>query len=110
MPSIQKVLGQAAPSTTNNTNLYTVPANTSAVSSTLSVTNTTTAIATARVFVRIGGDAAGQNNAIMYDVAIQPNSVIALTIGMTLAETDIVTVQTGTADALTFMLFGEEIY
>jgi hypothetical protein len=35
--------------------------------------------------------------------------VTTLTIGITLATTDVVTVQTGTANALTFQAFGSEI-
>jgi hypothetical protein len=109
MPTNYKVLGQAAPADTSNADLYTVPAATQAVISTLSVTNDTGTAATARIFIRVGGAAAALTNALVYDTSFAPNSTTALTFGITLAATDVVTVRTGTADALTFMAFGSEI-
>ena len=58
MATVYKVLGQSAPANTSNANAYTVPALTSAVLSTIVVTNTTATAATARIFVRIAGAAA----------------------------------------------------
>ena len=109
MPTIYKILGQSAPSTTSNANLYTVPAATSAVVSSLTITNTTTSAATCRVFARIAGAAASAANAIVYDVSIDPNTITALTLGITLATTDVLTVQSSVANALTFTVFGSEI-
>lgn len=109
MPTIYKILGQSGPANTSNANLYTVPASTSAIISTLAIANTTATAATARVFARIAGAAAATTNAILYDVSIPANSTAAFTLGMTLDTTDIITVQTGTANALTFTAFGSEI-
>jgi hypothetical protein len=109
MPTTYKVLGQSAPTTTSNTDLYTVGAGKSAVISTLTVTNDTATAATGRIFVRVGGAAAGLTNALVYDTTFAPNSVTGFTFGLTLAATDVVTVQTNTANALTFMAFGSEI-
>jgi hypothetical protein len=109
MPTVYKVLGQAAPANTSNANLYTVPASTSAIVSTLVIANTTATAATADVFVRIGGAAAATSNAILYDASVPANSTATFTLGMTLATTDIITIQTGTASALTFTAFGSEI-
>ena len=109
MPTVYKVLGQSAPANTSNANLYTVPASTSAIVSTLVIANTTATAATADVFVRIGGAAAATSNAILYDASIPANSTATFTLGMTLATTDIITIQTGTANALTFTAFGSEI-
>lgn len=109
MATTYKILGQAAPSSTANANLYTVPSATSAIVSTLTIVNTTTTAATARVFARIAGAAAATSNAIIYDATIQANSTASFTLGMTLATTDIITVQTGTSNALTFTAFGSEI-
>jgi hypothetical protein len=108
MATTFKVLGQSAPANTSNATLYTVGAGVSSVVSTLSITNTTGTAATARVFVRVGGAAAATSNALVYDASIGANSVTAITIGVTLAATDIISVQTGTANALTFQLFGQE--
>lgn len=109
MPTIYKVLGQSAPASTANADLYTVGAGKSAVMSTISITNVTGTAATARVFVRVAGATAAISNAIVYDASFAANSTTALTLGMTLAATDIVTIQSGTANALTFQAFGSEI-
>ena len=109
MTTAYKVLGQAAPTNTSNTTLYTVPSATSAVVSTISVTNTTTTSATGRIFIRVAGATAATSNALVYDTLFAANSVTAITVGVTLATTDVITVQTGTANALTFQAFGSEI-
>jgi hypothetical protein len=108
MATIYKVLGQAAPAGTTNTDLYTVGSGKSAVVSTLAIANVTGLAATARVFVRVAAASATIGNAIVYDVSIAANSTIALTLGITLAATDVITVQSGTSSALTFMAFGQE--
>lgn len=108
MATTYKVLGQAAPAGTTNSDLYTVGAGKSAVISTLAIANTTGTAASARVFVRVAGAAAATSNAIVYDANVAANSTIGLTLGITLAATDVLTVQTGTANALTFQAFGQE--
>ena len=65
--------------------------------------------ATTRVFARIAGAAAAAGNALLYDVSIPANSSASFTFGITLAATDVITVQTGTANALTFTAFGTEL-
>lgn len=109
MATTYKVLGQAAPADTANADLYTVPASTEAVVSTLLVSNTTATDATCRIFVRVGGAAAAAGNAVIYDGSVAANDFTAITLGITLAATDVITVQSGTADALTFQAFGSEI-
>lgn len=109
MATTYKVLGQAAPADTANADLYTVPASTEAVISTLLITNTTATDATCRIFVRVGGAAAAASNAVVYDGVVSANDFKAVTVGITLAATDVVTIQSGTADALTFQAFGSEI-
>lgn len=109
MPTVYKVLGQNFPTTTANANLYTVPASTSAIISTLTITNVTSSPATCRVFVRIAGAAAATSNAVIYDVSITGNSIATFTMGVTLATTDVVTVQSSVANTLTFQAFGTEI-
>ena len=108
MATTFKVLGQAAPANTSNADLYTVGAGKSAIVSTLSITNVTSTAANARVFVRVAAATAAAGNAIVYDTSIPANSTIGLTLGITLAATDVITVATGTANSLTFQAFGQE--
>jgi hypothetical protein len=109
MATVYKVLGQSAPANTSNADLYTVPAARETIVSTLAIANTTATDATARVFVRIAAAAAATSNAIVYDVSVPANGLYSFTFGMTLATTDVITVRSGTASALTFTLFGNEI-
>lgn len=109
MPINYKVLAQVHPSSSSETNLYTVPASTQAIVSTMTITNVTASPANARVYARIAGAATGHVNAILYDVPVAGNSVAAFTLGLTLAATDIVTVKTSGGATLTFQLFGSEI-
>lgn len=109
MATTYKILGQSAPTTTSNADLITVSASQSEIISTLVIANTTATDATCRVFARIAGAAAAASNAILYDVTIPGNGVQAFTLGITLAATDVLTVRSGTANALTFTAFGTEL-
>jgi hypothetical protein len=104
-----KILGQAHPAGTAETDVYTAPSLTQAVISTLSITNVTGSSANARVWVRIGGAATANVNAILFDVPVSANSVAAFTLGLTLDAADVVTVRSSTGNTLTFQLFGSEI-
>ena len=104
-----KVLGQAAPANTNETSLYAVGVGKQAVVSSLTISNVTDTDATATVWVKVDNATAADSNAILKDVNISANSVIALTLGVTLGELDVLAVKSGTASALTFMAFGQEI-
>ena len=103
-----KVLGQSNPSANTNTDLYTVPANTSAVCSTLVVCNQAATGATFRVAVRPSGAVIAAQHYLSYDVSLNANDSVTLTIGITLATTDIVTVRANSA-TVSFSLFGSEI-
>jgi hypothetical protein len=108
MATTYKVLGQSNPAATTATTLYTVPASTSTVVSTLVICNQAATAATYRISVRPAGGA--QTNAMYlgYDVAIAANDSTALTLGITLATTDVITVYASTA-TLSFTAFGSEI-
>lgn len=106
MAIIYKVLGQSAPSATTNTDLYTVPSATSAVCSTLVIANRGVST-TFRVAVRPAGAAIANQHYICYDSPINANDTIFLTLGVTLATTDVVTIYAGTTN-MSFSLFGSE--
>lgn len=103
-----KVLGQSNPSATTDTNLYTVPANTSTIGSTLQVCNQGSAAASYRIAVRPAGETLAAKHYITYDASVPGNDAISLTIGITLAATDVVTVYASTS-TVSFNLFGSEI-
>lgn len=105
--STYKVLGQVAPAATTATTLYTVPAGTSAIVSTLSVCNQGPAT-TIRVAVRPAGATLSSQHYVLYDVVLPANDSLFFTIGLTLAATDIVAVYSGTA-TVSFNLYGSEI-
>ena len=108
MPTIYKVLGQSAPSATTDTTLYTVPAATDAIVSTIVVANRDSASATFRIAVRPAGATLANQHYIAYDCSVGANDSTALTLGITLDATDVVTVRASTAN-LTFNAYGSEI-
>ena len=107
MASAFSVLGQLNPAATTLTTLYTCPANTQAVCSTLVVCNQGGA-GTFRIAVRAAGAAINAKHYLAYDTAIAANAVATFTIGITLEATDIVSVYASSA-TMSFSLFGQEI-
>ena len=108
MATTYKVLGQSAPSATTATTLYTVPAATSTVVSTIQVCNRANTSDTFRIAVRPAGASLASQHYLAYDVGLTGNDSISLTVGISLATTDVITVYAGTAN-LTFAAFGAEI-
>jgi hypothetical protein len=107
MATVYKVLGQSAPSGATDTALYTVPSATSAVVSTLSICNRGVST-TFRAAVRPAGATLADEHYIVYDNFVNAGDAVFLTLGITLAATDVVTVRAGTAD-MSFSLFGSEL-
>ena len=103
----KKVLGQVNPSATTATTLYTVPSGKTTVISTLVVANLSSTAATYRIAIRIAGSALSNEEYLAYDVALSGNDSTALTLGITLAATDVVTVYASTAN-VAFNAFGDE--
>lgn len=108
MPKVYKVLGQSNPAATTNTNVYTVPSSTSAVVSTITVANISAVAATYRIAVRPGGATLANQHYMAYDVSVPASDTITLTLGITLAATDIITVYASSAN-ICFSIFGSEI-
>jgi len=103
----KKVLGQVNPSATTATTLYTVPSAKSAVISTLTICNQAASAATFRVAVRPGGATLAAVHYVAYDVTVGAADTTALTLGITLATTDVVTVYASTS-TLSFHAYGDE--
>ena len=108
MADTLKVLGQSAPAATTLTDIYTVPAATSAVVSCINVCNRAAAPDTFRVSVAPAGAADANAQYLVRDMSIAANDTIPLVLGITLATTDKVRVYGGTAN-LSFSVFGTEI-
>jgi hypothetical protein len=109
MTTKYKVLGQALPNSNTFTSLYTVPAGNSAVISTLNVCNQSTSNVTFRIAVRPANETLAGKHYVAYDVAMPAQDAIALTMGMSLDATDVVTVFSFQGN-VSFNLFGTEIY
>lgn len=108
MPTTYKVLAQSAPSATTNTDIYTVPANTQTVVSTIVVANRAATAATYRIAIRLNGATLANQHYIAYDVAVGASDSTTITIGITLDPSEIITVYGSTAN-LSFNIFGAEI-
>lgn len=103
-----KVLGQSNPAANTPTTLYPVPLDMSAVISTINVCNQAGAATTFRLAVRPAGEALAAKHYLAYDVALPANDSIALTLGITLAAADVLTVYAGSA-SVSFSAFGSEM-
>ena len=108
MPTAYKVLGQSAPSATTATTLYTVPSATSAVVSSIVIANRDSNAATYRIAIRPGGASLANQHYIAYDVTVGASDSTVLTLGITLATTDVITVYASSAN-LSFSAYGSEI-
>jgi glucose-6-phosphate dehydrogenase assembly protein OpcA len=108
MPTTYKVLGQSAPAATTDTTLYTVPASTSAVISTLVIANRAATISSYRIAIRPNGATLVNQHYLAFDIAVGASDSTTLTLGITLGPNDIITVR-GSSANLTFSVFGSEI-
>ena len=108
MATTYKVLAQSAPSATTATDIYTVPSATTAVLSTIVVANRTATDATYRIAVRPAVATLANEHYIAYDVTVGASDSTTITLGVTMATTDVLTVYASTAD-LSFNVFGSEI-
>jgi len=108
MATTYSTLGQSNPAATTQTTLYTCPASTQTVVSSLVVCNQGGSSATYRLAIR--KDAAVLTSAmyIVYDATIAANTTIAYTLGITVDASDLITVYASTA-TMSFTAFGSEI-
>ena len=109
MATTYKVLAQAAPAATTETTLYTVPAATSAVVSTIAITNQAGTSGTYRIAVRPAADAStAAKHWIVYGATVGASDSIMLTLGVTLAAGDLIRVYASSA-SMSFSAFGSEL-
>jgi hypothetical protein len=107
MATTYKVLGQSNPAATTDTTLYTVPAATQTVVSTITVANLGTS-GTFRIAISPDGAAIANQHYIAYETSLNANDTITFTIGVTLDATDVITVRASNT-SFAFQAFGSEI-
>jgi hypothetical protein len=103
-----KVIAQSAPSATTNTDIYTVGAGKQAIISTITICNRAGTSSTYRIAIRPAGNTLANQHYLAYDTTIVGNDTISLTLGLSLAATDVITVYSSTTN-LTFNAYGAEI-
>jgi glucose-6-phosphate dehydrogenase assembly protein OpcA len=108
MATTYKVLGQIAPSAASATTAYTVPSATQAVVSTITACNQGVGSANVRIAVRPDGETIEAKHYVAYDVTVGAGQTAAFTIGVTADASDVITVQSSTAN-VSFNVFGTEI-
>ena len=108
MATTYKIIGQSAPSATTETDLYTVPAATQTIISTIVVANRSSSDATFRISIAPDGAATANSQFIAYDLSCGGNGINAFTFGLTMDATDKIRVYASSAN-LTFSAFGSEI-
>jgi hypothetical protein len=108
MATTYKVLGQVSPTAATATTLYTVPAGTQTVVSTISVCNMTQGELLFRIAIRPAGETLASKHYIAYDAKVAGNDTTFITVGATLSATDVITVYESAGD-IVFNAFGSEI-
>ena len=103
-----KILGQLISTANTAANLYSVPAATSAVLSTVCVCNQANTAATFKLAVRPVLTALGSQHYLNFDTQIPGNDSITLTLGITMGNTDVMVVNASTSN-ISFSAFGSEI-
>lgn len=103
-----KVLAQSSPAATTLTDVYTVPAATSATISTIAICNRSATATTFRLSVAIAGAVDAIQQYVYYDQLIDGNSTFGITIGMTLGAADKIRVYAGAA-TISVNVFGVEV-
>jgi len=109
MTNKYKVLGQINPAANTLTTLYTVPSSNSAVISSVTVCNQGSTVATFSLAVQVAGATITSKQYLNFNTPVPANDTIHMTLGMTLAATDVISANANTT-SVSFNVFGSEIY
>ena len=110
MATTYKVLGQVALTQNTLANVYTVPAAAQAVLSTIVICNRGGTNTIYSMAVQPAGAALANQHYIAYDTVVPSNDTIALTLGITLGNTDVISANTEAGDDdVCITIFGSEI-
>lgn len=107
MPTTYKVLGQLEPQSTSGT-LYTVPAATQTVVSTINAVNRDSSQGTISIAIRPAGATISDEHYIIYELTLSAKTTFTYTAGITLGATDVITV-VSSSNFISFNAFGSEI-
>jgi len=108
MATTYKVLGQLNPAANTLSNVYTVPAATQAVISTITVCNQTATNASYSIAVANNGAADNASHYIIRGGVVPAADSIGISLGLTLDASDQVRCNTNSAN-ISFNIFGSEI-
>lgn len=108
MPSTYKVLGQSNPTANTLTTIYTVPSATQTVVSSITVCNQANTAATFSIAVRPAGESIAAKHYVNFQTGLPANDTVALTLGMTLAATDVISANVSTS-TVSVNVFGSEL-
>lgn len=108
MPAIYKVLGQNMPIANTFTDIYVVPSGANTIVSTVNVCNTTSSNVTFRLAVRPSNAIITAKSYIAYDTAVAGQDALALSLGMTLGSSDVLTAFSFQGN-VAFNVFGTEL-
>lgn len=108
MPVAYKVLGQSNPTANTLTTVYAVPANTQTVVSTVTICNRSSITTTFSLAVIPAGAAIDDKHYINYDTTVPGNDTVALTLGLSLGNTDVISANVRNA-TVAISVFGSEI-
>lgn len=104
-----KVLGQSNPTSNVSNTVYTVPASNSAVISTVVLCNQGANSSSFKLAVVPSGNTISSKHYLNYNTPIPGNDSIAVTIGITLAANDSISINVSSND-ISASVFGSEIY
>ena len=108
MATAYKVLGQTQPSASALTTAYTVPASSSAVVGTITCCNMADYPTQVRIAVRVAGAAISNKAYVYYDTTVLGMDTVSMQLGITMAATDVLSVQSVNG-LVSFNVFGTEM-
>jgi hypothetical protein len=106
--TLKNLGGGSDPATATLTDLYTVPGSTSAVVSTVVACNRTSSTKNIRIAHSIAGAADANKQYLIYNYPLAPNDTVTLTLGITMATTDVLRVYTDVT-GVSFNAYGSQI-
>lgn len=109
MTDTVKALAQADLTATTLTDVYTVPASTQVVISSVTVANRTGTDRLFRCSLAVNGAADANAQYLYYDQVVYANETFVFTIGVTLDAADVLRFKADSANALSINVFGVEI-